>query len=170
MIQPNLFETKHKCHCVRCDALCKVDPLHRSKAKMLKRGSRPKGLCINCAVHDFLRNMYPANLLLAESGPKALAIPHLQDEFAGIMKAQCSDALPDEINWQEIINNWDLPFTNKIKRTSMNPMNEEDMDREIEFDKKRTEMRRRQMDDPRTPEQRIEDVEKEFVEKVVPLL
>jgi hypothetical protein len=95
---------------------------------MLRRSKEPKGLCVNCAVHDFLRNTYPANILLAQSGPKALVHPHIQEQFAGIMKVGMADAVPDEINWNLIIENWDLPFPHKIKPSSTNPCSQ------LEFD------------------------------------
>lgn len=130
MNQLNLFASdQNVTACLRCGARCKVDPLDGSKAKMLKRGKLPQGLCLNCAVHDFLRNTYPVNLLLAQSGPRALAMPHIQEQFAGIMKSAFSDALPDEIDWQVIIDNWDLPFANKVKSSSMNPANQAELDR-----------------------------------------
>jgi len=121
--------SERTCNCQRCGAPCKVDPLAGSKAKMLRRDKVPQGLCVNCAVHDFLRNTYPVNLLLAQSGPRGLALPHIQQQFAGIMKSRCSDALPDEIDWQRIIANWDLPFANKLKPSPMNPVNQAELDR-----------------------------------------
>ncbi len=109
------------CECIRCGIRCRVDSPGNPNAKMLRRSKQPKGLCVNCAVHDFLRNTYPANMLLAESGPKALALPHIQEQFAGIMRAGFSDAVPDEIDWDLIIENWDLPFPNKMKKSNTNP-------------------------------------------------
>ena len=129
MSRLNLFESGEKCLCGRCGVSCKVDPIAGSQAKMLKRGKVPKGLCLNCAVHDWLRNTYPVNLLLARSGPKSLALDHIQKQFEGIMKSQCSDAVPDEIGWQAIIDNWDLPFPTKLKTTSMNPVDQTEIDR-----------------------------------------
>jgi len=129
MDQLNLFETEQKCCCLRCGARCRVDPVAGSQAKMLKRGKSPKGLCVNCAVHDFLRNTYPVNLLLAQSGPRGLAFPHIQEQFAGIMRSRCSDAMPDEIGWQAIIDNWDLPFLKKLKSSAANPVNQAELDR-----------------------------------------
>lgn len=115
-------------HCERCKARCKVDGLRNSKAKMLRRSKEPKGLCINCAVHDWLRNTYPVNMLLAESGPKNLAYPHIQKQFVGIMRVAFADAKPDEINWDLIIENWELPFPHKIKPTSTNPCSQQEID------------------------------------------
>ena len=124
-----LFDSQSKCFCGRCGASVKVDPVPCSKAKMLKRGKSPKGLCVNCAVHDFLRNTYPVNLILAQSGPKSLAFPHIQEQFAGIMRSRFSDAVPDEIGWQAIIDNWDLPFPTKLKSSAVNPVNQAELDR-----------------------------------------
>lgn len=115
-------------HCRRCNAKLKLEPIPDSKAKMLRRAKIPKGYCLNCAVHDWLRNTYPPNILLAQSGPKVLLFPHIQEQFTAIMKQQLSDAKPDEIDWQKIVDNWDLPFPDKIKPTAMNPVNQKELD------------------------------------------
>jgi len=166
----NLFESNEQCNCLRCGFKCLVDSVRGSRATMLKRSNEPKGLCINCAAHDVLRNLYPANLILARSGPKGLDLPHIQQQFEALLKIAGTDAMPGEINWSIVIANWNLPFPNKIKRTSVNPMNEEDLVREVEYDKNRMARLRQEMADPRTPLQKIEDVEKMFVEEVIPLL
>ena len=119
-------------HCERCKALCKVAESQNPKAKMLRWSKESKGLCINCAVHDWLRNTYPVNLILAQSGPKSLAYPHIQEQFTGIMRAGLADATPDEIDWEAIIANWDLPFKNKVKGTAMNPASQDVLDMEPE--------------------------------------
>ena len=129
MNQLNLFESDIKCQCERYGAALKANPVAGSKAKMLKRSKSPKGLCVNCAVHNWMRNTYPVNLLLAQSGPRGLALPHIQEQFAGIMKSRCSDAVPDEIGWQAIIDNWDLPFPTKLKSSPMNPVDQAELDR-----------------------------------------
>lgn len=161
MNQLNLFEKEQTCHCSRCGARCKVDPLAGSKAKMLKRGKSPKGLCVNCAVHDFLRNTYPVNLLLAQSGPQGLALSHIQEQFTGIMKSRCSDAVPDEIDWQAIIDNWELPFANKLKSSATNPVNQAELDRYPEEEKKREKRQIERLMDPRSDEEIYEAKYKE---------
>jgi hypothetical protein len=95
---------------------------------MLRRSKEPKGLCVNCAVHDFLRNTYPCNTLLAQSGPQSLAYPHVQEQFAEIMRVGMSDAIPDEISWELIIENWALPFPNKMKSSAANPYSQLELD------------------------------------------
>ena len=158
MNQPKLFfEKEQKCNCGRCGARCKVNPLAGSKAKMLRRNKVPKGLCVNCAVHDFLRNTYPVNLILARSGPKSLAFPHIQQQFAGIMRSRLSDAVPDEIDWQAIIDKWDLPFPNKLKSSVTNPVNQAELDRYPGEEKEREKLRIERLKDPRTDEEISED-------------
>lgn len=129
MKQANLFESEQRCNCQRCGVRIRLDPKAGSKAKMLKRSAVPKGLCLNCAMHDWLRNTYPVNLLLAQGGPRALSLPHIQEMIAGIMKSQFSDAAVDEIDFDAVIENWDLPFPNKLKRSPRNPVDQAELER-----------------------------------------
>ncbi|MBA7676117.1 hypothetical protein ES703_84358 [subsurface metagenome] len=116
------------CQCERCGAQLQVGPAPGSEAKLLRRSKVPKGFCVNCAVHNFLRNTYPPNIQLAESGPEILLIPHIQTVFADIMKAGFADANPDEIDWQRIVDNWELPFPTKLKTSGMNPCSQKELD------------------------------------------
>lgn len=115
-------------HCERCEVRCKVAGLRESNAKMLRRSKEPKGLCVNCAVHDWLRNTYPVNMLLAQSGPKSLLLPHIQEQFTTIMRVGLAEAQPDEINWELIVENWDLPFPKKMKPSAANPCTQQELD------------------------------------------
>jgi len=133
---------------------------------MLKRGKDAKGLCINCAAHDWLRNTYPVNLLLARSGPKGLALPHIQEQFAGLMKMANSDARADEINWQRIIDNWELPFPNKVKRTAENPADQEELDREAERHRRQIEGEQKELKDPAKREREKEEAVRNFLKAV----
>lgn len=112
--------------CKRCQANCRLGPVGNPKAKMLRYSN--KGLCINCAVHDWLRNTYPINMQLAEYGSKGLLLPHIQKQFAGIMRIGFSDAKPDEIDWNLVVENWDLPFPHKVKPTATNPCTQRELD------------------------------------------
>ena len=119
-------------NCERCGARCKVAGPRNPEAKMLRRSSEAKGLCVNCAVHDWLRNTYPVNLIFTTLSPEALRLEHIQQQFTDIMRAGFADANPDEIDWEAIIANWDLPFKNKVKATAMNPASQAVLDREPE--------------------------------------
>ena len=151
--------SESQCNCQRCGAKCKVDPIAGSKSTMLKRGREPKGLCVNCAAHDWLRNQYPVNLILAGSGPRVLAFKHIQEQFAGLLKSANSDAKPDEISWDTIIKNWELPFPTKLKRSHTNPCSQAELDREPEERKKRE---ARLREPYKTPEQIEEEHNKKL--------
>ena len=97
---------------------------------MLRRSAKPKGLCVNCAAHDQLRHLYPANLILAQSGPKGLMLPHIQQMFDSILRSAGTDADPGEIDWERVVANWNLPFSTKIKSTSTNPVTQKEFDRQ----------------------------------------
>jgi len=125
--QKELFSDKSVVACKRCGLTCRVDPIPQSNARLLKR-SKDAGLCVNCAVHDALRNLYPANLLLARSGPNVLALPHIQRQFFAIAQSAGTDATFEEIDWSRIILNWELPFTTKLTRSPMNPVGQADLD------------------------------------------
>ena len=115
--------------CSRCGVAVKVAPVPGSKARMLRKAATPKGLCINCATQDELRHLYPANLILARSGPQCLALPHIQQQFEAILRSAGTDASPGEIDWAKVAANWDLPFQHKLKRTARNPVTQAELDR-----------------------------------------
>jgi len=97
-MKETLFDKDDSANCERCGAQLKVDAVPGSKATMLRRSKVPKGLCVNCAAHNWLRNTYPPNIQLAESGPKILLYPQFQEQFAKLMKYKFADASPDEID------------------------------------------------------------------------
>ena len=115
-------------NCKRCAVRCRIGGPANPDARMLRFAKEGHGLCVNCAVHDFLRNCYPANMMMAKSGPAALLLEHVQEVFAGIMKAAMADATPPEIDWQLIVDNWDLPFADKVKPSATNPCSQQQLD------------------------------------------
>ena len=127
-MQKTLFDKAGSANCERCGAQLKVDAVPGSKAKILRRSKVAKGLCVNCAVHDFLRHTYPPNIQLADSGPKILLYPMIQEMFADLMQAGLSDATPDEIDWDRIVENWYLPFPTKLKTSGMNQCSQQELD------------------------------------------
>jgi len=122
-----LFDKKGVVSCKRCGAECMIKGPPGPKAKMLRFAQGP-GLCVNCAVHDFLRNTHPPNILLAKSGPEVLLFEHIQKQFVEIMKISFADAKPDEIDWKRIVENWELPFPHKMKPSLMNPVSQKELD------------------------------------------
>ena len=120
-------------NCERCGVCCRVGGPKNPDAKMLRRSKEPKGFCVNCAVHDWLRNTYPVNLIFTTLSPEALRLEHIQQQFTAIMRAGFADASPDEIDWERIIANWKLPFMSKVKATATNPASQDVLDMEPEM-------------------------------------
>ncbi len=122
--------------CKRCGARCRIAGPGRPDARMLKLSQTDKGLCVNCATHDFLRNTYPVNMIIAEKGPGILAHAHIRLAFGELMRVGKADAQPEEINWNLINENWELPFPTKVKRRATNPCCQAELDEITEFARK----------------------------------
>ena len=114
--------------CLRCGMPVRLNPTAGSEAIMLRRAKTPEGLCLACATHDWLRNTYPVNMLLAEGGPSMLLNVSVREQFAVIMTAANSDARPEEIDWNRIVEFWDLPFPDPVKPSAANPMTQQELD------------------------------------------
>jgi hypothetical protein len=114
--------------CDRCGRMLRVAGPHNPDARMLVRAKEPHGYCINCATHDWLRNTYPVNMQLAEKGPRILLYPHIRELFGYLLQTANADAKLDEINWNLIVENWELPFPDKVKPSGMNPVTQRDLD------------------------------------------
>lgn len=92
---------------------------------MLRLAKSPVGFCVNCATHDFLRHLYPVNMILHDKGPEILLHSESRQQFARVMEVAISDALPDEICWERVVQNWDLPFQDKPRQGPTNPYDPE---------------------------------------------
>jgi len=101
-------------HCSRCGAPCKLAETTTEDARLLKHATRPEtsGYCPDCATAHFLQTS-PMGQLIRD--PQMLLAPHVQQQFARVMKAGNADAQPEEINWQRVVENWNLPFAKTKK-------------------------------------------------------
>ncbi|RTL26452.1 MAG: hypothetical protein EKK55_07720 [Rhodocyclaceae bacterium] len=102
--------------CKRCGEPCKVAEARNEDARMLRLSKTPEGYCANCAVAEWFfvmnfREMHPTL-------PKGLDLPHVQAQFAVLMKNAGADMDPAEINWGKVIEHWDLPFAKRAKGRS----------------------------------------------------
>jgi hypothetical protein len=66
-------------------------------------------------------------LTLASGGPHLLAHPHIQQMYYDLLRMAGTDVTQEEIDWQAIIANWDLPFPTKMQRLATNPVSEEEI-------------------------------------------
>ena len=67
-----------------------------------------KGECTECHAVVILKGLNEMHGgMLFKDGPECLRLPHIQEQFAAVMKAGMADASPDEINWEGVIALWD---------------------------------------------------------------
>ncbi len=101
--------------CSRCGEQCKLAASASEEARLLKHATAPQtsGYCLDCAVTDFLQNQYPhfAELISARPEGKTMLLDErVQAQFARIMQSGNADARLEKINWQRVVDNWELPF------------------------------------------------------------
>lgn len=102
--------------CDRCHVRLQIGPKGNADARPLRRSQVPEGVCINCATTLFLKTTEPAGMLLEQGGPEMLRMEHIREQFGRILQAGNADAKLDEIDWDVVISNWDLPIKKPKKR------------------------------------------------------
>jgi hypothetical protein len=45
---------------------------------------------------------------IEKNGVNILRLPMIQEQFTGLLDAGQSDASPDEVDWDRVVENWDL--------------------------------------------------------------
>ena len=106
--------------CPRCYQPCQIsDEPSKPDAQPLKRTKDiQKGLCPNCALTGFIKSVETMGYGIAKNGVEMFRNPLVQKGFADLFKAGNSDANISEINWNVVIENWDLPFP-KVSRKKL---------------------------------------------------
>ena len=105
--------------CPRCSKPCRVsDRPSRSDAKPLRLAkSAHEGLCANCAITAFILSVETLAYAVKLNGPKkTLLMPEAQAGFAELFKVGNADADISEINWQVVVDNWNMPFPAQSKK------------------------------------------------------
>ncbi len=107
-------------HCSRCGVLCKLASSATEEARLLRHATRPEtsGYCPDCGLTDFFKNhsMLAQAMDMNPAGKQMLLDPRVQQQFGGIMQTGNADAKPEEINWQRVYDNWDMPFA-KVRKS-----------------------------------------------------
>ena len=103
-----------KTSCVRCGRHCKPGENVNPEARPFRRAQ--KGLCENCAVTHFLLcdDLEALREGLLRNGIEVLKVPAIQNQFAEILKVGGSELPAENINWDTVIAQWDLPWPKKI--------------------------------------------------------
>lgn len=104
--------------CPRCSQPCRIsDRESNPNARPLRLAKTVKnGYCPNCAITHFIQTTETLAAGIARNGAKALLLPHIQKGFEAMFIAGDSDADISEIDWQSVVENWDLPFPKKGKK------------------------------------------------------
>lgn len=103
--------------CPRCGRRCRVATDGNQQARPLRKDLTGKGMCANCVVTEILSDE-PFTGLLPE-GVKmtdALQLDHIQEQFGRICVVGGAAEAIEEIDWLEVIANWDLPLPKKRGR------------------------------------------------------
>jgi hypothetical protein len=101
-------------NCPRCGRLCKAEESNATSARPFRKAK--KGLCTDCAVTAFFKDdngEKGVGFALAcahDFKPEYLLLPHIQQQFNKILAMGQSELKPEDINWQNVIDNWNLPL------------------------------------------------------------
>lgn len=137
-------ETPNIKNCERCAKRCRAVAKVNPKANIFVKGDMKTGrYCVECLIVDFFKNyeMGPAGALGLEFfdhslpqpewrkdvgdpdrrfAPESLRLPHIQKQMTAVIVAAQShhgaELDPSEIDWDEVITNWHLPFPSKGRR------------------------------------------------------
>jgi hypothetical protein len=97
--------------CERCNLSMRVRVQKANPDAMLMRYAESgKGLCASCAATMFLHSVEHIKKTIDEKR-EMLLWPAMQQQFTVLMAAGQADAKPEEINWQAVHDNWELPFS-----------------------------------------------------------
>ena len=104
-----------KISCVRCGKHCVPGENKNPTARPFRKAQ--KGLCENCAVTQFLLcdDLEALRIGLLKNGIRTLKNPAIQNQFAKILEVGRSELQADTINWDTVIDQWDLPFPKGYK-------------------------------------------------------
>jgi hypothetical protein len=94
--------------CKRCGAPCAVAEMRNADARFLRHAKVPEGYCASCAVTEWLFVMGLRETSIPN--PAVLRLPHVQEQMAVILRNAHADMVPAEIDWEQVIANWNLPF------------------------------------------------------------
>jgi hypothetical protein len=94
-------------NCERCGVAVRVNPERDPDARLMRHADH--GVCANCAITAFLKTMEPLATVIREKGPEILLAAGVGPQMAAALAAGHADARPGEIDWQIVVDQWDLP-------------------------------------------------------------
>jgi hypothetical protein len=120
--------------CDRCGVQLRVAETRREDSRPFRRSMTTAGLCPDCVMTEFLYNTYPVNMIIDERGPEMLLNAECMRSAllsSGVMDPAHCEMDVNEINWQRVYDNWNLPV--KVKKSGLNPYRMGDAKEESRF-------------------------------------
>lgn len=94
-------------NCQRCGCHATGTTSAKPDARMLRRATT--GVCIECAVAIFIQRLSNMYVPGAFRGlPESLRLPHIQGQFAAMMRAGNAEASQEEVDWDRVIEVWSI--------------------------------------------------------------
>lgn len=112
--QRDLFDQVATANCERCRRPCRPAPDGNPDSRLLRRAT--SGLCVDCAVTQFLKGTEPIATVLRIKGAVTLLDPAVRAQFAAVMRAGFADAREGEIDWRRVVANWELEMPGRKRR------------------------------------------------------
>lgn len=95
-------------NCPRCGKQCVAEKTGNQQARPVRKSDN--GMCLECAVTSVFLSLPSAGMFPKE----AMLLPHIQEQFASVLRVGQADAEADDLDWQRVVDNWDLPFPRKF--------------------------------------------------------
>ena len=127
LIQP---QAGARANCERCGIALQVAAARSEESAPFRRADVPKGFCADCVFTQFLYNTYPINMQLDRSGPQVLLHPEMRQAILLCGLLNRCDMNVDELDWQRIVDNWDLPVACEPSATNPYRMGDHRRERE----------------------------------------
>ena len=105
--------TKEHRLCLRCGKLCRPAKSENPDARPFRKALR--GLCPDCVTTNFLLSVEPIKDAIVKNGLGILQNPIMQKQFALVLEAGGSELQIEEINWNRVIENWEMSWPKGFK-------------------------------------------------------
>ena len=120
--QPTLFQqgrARQTTNCDRCNVRLQIATERNGDGKPIRRSLTERGYCPNCAVTEFILGTEPLKTVVtrdrADQFPEAFRLEHVQVQFRTMLEAGGAGEVVAQLDWDEVIANWALPFPQKIQ-------------------------------------------------------
>lgn len=96
-------------NCPRCNKEVVASKSGNQRARPLRKSD--KGMCLECTASSVLMSLPAAGMFPKE----AMLAPHIQAQFSAVLRAGCADTDAHNVDWNRLVENWDLPYPAKFR-------------------------------------------------------